>query len=108
MVVCKFSVACPFYVNRCPHWMYYVIHKLQLLLRVAIHLNTHEHLGIKGMCKDVLEEIKVLVKGQVSRTPKGKISTIVLNANRAFWHIICSMRMGKGLWKFFKGRNLTR
>ncbi len=36
------------------------------------------------MCKDVLEEIKVLVKGQVSPTLIRKISTIILNASRAF------------------------
>jgi hypothetical protein len=37
--------------------MYYVICKLQLLLRVAIHLGMHEHRIVKGMCKNVLEEI---------------------------------------------------
>jgi hypothetical protein len=48
--------------------MYFVIHKFQSLLRVAIHLGTHEHLVVEGMCKESLEEIKVLVEGQVSST----------------------------------------
>jgi hypothetical protein len=43
--------------------MYYVIHKLQSLSRATIHLGMHEHLVAKGMCKEALEEIKVLVEG---------------------------------------------
>jgi hypothetical protein len=43
--------------------MYYVTHKLQSLSRVVIHLGTNEHPIIKGMCKEFLEEIKVLVEG---------------------------------------------
>jgi hypothetical protein len=64
--------------------MYYVIHKLQSLSRATIHFITHEHLIAKGMCKEALEEIKVLVEGQVSCTPNAKISTIALNASKAF------------------------
>jgi hypothetical protein len=43
--------------------MYYVIHKLQSLSRAAIHLGTHEHHVVKGMCRESLEKIKVLVEG---------------------------------------------
>jgi hypothetical protein len=43
--------------------MYYVIHKLQSLSIVMIHLGTHVHLVAEGMCKKALEEIKVLVEG---------------------------------------------
>jgi hypothetical protein len=42
--------------------MYYVIHILQSLSRVAIHLGTHKHLIAKGMCRETLEKIKVLVE----------------------------------------------
>jgi hypothetical protein len=48
--------------------MYYVIHKLQSLSKVAIDLGMHVHPIVEDMCKKALEEIKVLVKGQVSRT----------------------------------------
>jgi hypothetical protein len=64
--------------------MYYVIHKLQSLSRVTIHLGTHEHPITEGMCKESLEEIKVLVEGQVSCTLDAKISTVALNTNKAF------------------------
>jgi hypothetical protein len=63
IIVCKFCVTSPFCVNTCPYQMYYVIHKLQSLSKVVIHLGTHEHLIIKGACKEFLEEIKVLVEG---------------------------------------------
>ncbi len=64
--------------------MYYVIHKLQSLSRTMIHLGTHEHLVVEGMCKESLEEIKVLVEGQVSCTHYAKIFAIASNANKAF------------------------
>jgi hypothetical protein len=43
--------------------MYFIIQKIQSLLRIAIHLGTHEHHVVKGMSKESLEEIKVLVEG---------------------------------------------
>jgi hypothetical protein len=42
-IVCKFYVASHLCVNTYPCQMYYVIHKLQSLLRATIHLNMHEH-----------------------------------------------------------------
>jgi hypothetical protein len=64
--------------------MYYVIHKLQSLSRVMIHLGTNEHHVIKGMCKESLEEIKVLVEGKFYRTPDVKVFVIALNASKTF------------------------
>jgi hypothetical protein len=61
IIICKFYVVNPFYVNIYPYRMYYVIHKLQSLSRVVIHLGTHAHPIVEGMCKEALEEIKVLV-----------------------------------------------
>jgi ABC-type methionine transport system ATPase subunit len=88
--------------------MYYVIHKLQLMLRVVIHLNTHEHPVAKGMCKDVSEEIKVLVKGQVFHMPKGKISTIVLNPSRAFLAHHLFNEDGERLMETLQGEKLDK
>jgi hypothetical protein len=62
-IVCRFYVASPFCVNTCLCQIYHVIHKLQSLSRATIHLGTHEHLVTKGMCREALEEIKVLVEG---------------------------------------------
>jgi len=64
--------------------MYYVIHKLQSLSRIAIHLNRHEHLVVEGMCTEALEEIKVSIEGYVSHTLDAKIFAIALNVNKTF------------------------
>ncbi len=84
IVVCMFCVASPFCVNTFPYHIYYVIHKFQSLSRVVIHLGTHEHHVVEGMCREYLEEIKVLVEGQVFHTLNTKIFTIALNASKAF------------------------
>jgi hypothetical protein len=87
--------------------MDYVIHKLWSLSRATIHLGTHEHFVAENMCKESLEEIKVLGKYQVSCTPNPKILQLFWMQVKPYWHIICSMRMVKDRWKFFKARNLT-
>jgi hypothetical protein len=43
--------------------MCYVIHKLQSLSRIAIHLGTHVGPIVEGRYKEALEGIKVLVEG---------------------------------------------
>jgi hypothetical protein len=60
------------------------------------------------MCKDVLEEIKVLVEGQVSHTPKGKISTIILNASKAFLAHHLFNEDGEGLMEILQGEKLDK
>jgi hypothetical protein len=52
--------------------MYYVINKLQSLSKATIHLGMHEHPVVEGICREFLEEIKVLVEGQVSHTVDAK------------------------------------
>jgi hypothetical protein len=49
-----------------------------------IHLGTHEHLVVEGMCKESLEEIKVLVEGQVSCTHYAKIFAIPFLVHHLF------------------------
>ncbi len=43
-----------------------------ILSKVMIHLGMHEHPIVEGICKEFLEEIKVLVEGQVSHTLDAK------------------------------------
>jgi hypothetical protein len=88
--------------------MYYVIHKLQSLLRTTIHLGTHEHLVVEGMCKESLEEIKVLVEGQVFRTPNAKTFAITLNASKAFLAHHLFNESGKGPMKILQGEKLDK
>jgi hypothetical protein len=88
--------------------MYYVIHKLQSLSRVAICLGTHEQLVAKGMCKEALEEIKVLVEGQVSCTPNAKIFAIALNASNAFLAHHLLDENGEGPLEILQGEKLDK
>ncbi len=71
-----------------------------------IHLGTHEHLITEGMCREALEEIK-LVEGQVSRTPDTKISTITLNANKAFLAHHLFNKNGEEHVEILKGEKLN-
>jgi hypothetical protein len=88
--------------------MYCVIHKLQFLLRVVIHLGTHERLVAKDICRDALEEIKVLVKGQVSHTLKVKILAITLNESKAFLAHHLFNEDGEGLVEILQGEKLDK
>jgi hypothetical protein len=64
--------------------MYYVVHKLDTLSQVAIHLGMHEHHVKEGINKESLDEIKLLVEGEVSHTRDAKNSTIAVVANKIF------------------------
>jgi len=60
------------------------------------------------MCKEVLEEIKVLVEGQVSRTPDVKIFAITLNANKTFLAHHLFNENGEGFMEIFQGEKLDK
>jgi hypothetical protein len=88
--------------------MYYVIHKLQSLSRVTIHLGTHEHPIAKGMCMESLEEIKLFVEGQVFHTPDTKFSTVALNESKAFLAHHLFNENGEGPMENFQGEKLDK
>jgi hypothetical protein len=50
-IACKVSGFSPICVQTCIWCMYYVVHSLYVLSRVAIHLGTHVHHVSKGKCK---------------------------------------------------------
>ncbi len=88
--------------------MYYVIQKLQSLWRIVIHLNTHEHLVAQGMCRESLEEIKVLVEGQVSRTLDANFFAIALNESKAFLAHHLFNENGEGPIEILQGEKLDK
>jgi hypothetical protein len=108
IIVCRFYVVSPFYVNIFPYRMHYVIHKLQSLSKVMIHLSTHVHPIAEGMCKEALEEIKVLVEGQVSRTLDTKFSAITLNFSKAFLAHHLFNENGEGHVEILQGEKLDK
>jgi len=58
------------------------------------------------MYKDFLEEMKVLVEGQVFRTLDIKISVIALNASKAFLAHHLFNENGEGPMEIFQGEKL--
>jgi hypothetical protein len=68
----------------------------------------HEHPIVESMCRESLEEIKVLVKGQVYHTPNAKISTIALNASKAFLAHNLLNENGKGPMEILQGEKLDK
>jgi hypothetical protein len=64
--------------------MYYVVKKFPNLSKAIIHLGTHLHLVIKGMCKESFEEMKNTVVNKVCHMPITTSLAIVLSANNFF------------------------
>jgi hypothetical protein len=60
------------------------------------------------MCKKPLEEIKVLVKGQVSCTPDTKIFAIVLNVSKATLLHHLFNENGEGPMEILQGEKLDK
>jgi hypothetical protein len=46
--------------------MYCVVHKQENLTRIVIHLGTHDHLVAKGHSKEAFDQVKSLVKEEIS------------------------------------------
>jgi hypothetical protein len=68
----------------------------------------HEHLGSKGICREALEENKVLIEGQVSYIPNTKIFAIALNASKAFLAHHLFNENGKGHVEILQGEKLDK
>ncbi len=81
---CKFCNSPPSCVDPCKGQIYYVVHKQQSILRVAIHLGVHLHLVANGRCREAMDENKKLIEKEVNRMPNAKISTISLITSKSF------------------------
>jgi hypothetical protein len=73
------------------------VHKQENFTQETIHLGTHEHLVMEGMCKKVIKQTKSLVHEEVSYTLLATPLVFVFVANEFFFPDTCSMRMVKGL-----------
>jgi hypothetical protein len=81
---CKFCHVFPFCISSYNGKIYYVVHKLQSLSIVVIHLGVHNHPAADGECMESLEETKRLIVEEVNWTPDTKMFTISLSANKTF------------------------
>ncbi len=80
----KFSYAPHLYVIDCNGWIYYVVHRFQLISRTMIHLGVHKHHVAIGKCTESMHEIKSLNVKEVDRMLDAKIFSISLGANKTF------------------------
>ncbi len=79
--ICGSSLMC---MQICICCIYYVVHSLSDLSRVAIHLRTHEHLISEGKCRKTFKEMKSMVIEEVLRMPNVTSSTISFAASIMF------------------------
>jgi len=88
--------------------MYYVVHKFPNLSRATIHLDTHSHPIIKGMCKESFLEMKNMVVDEVCRMPTVTSSTIASSMSKSFLLRHLFNKDGKGLVELLKGEKLNQ
>ncbi len=55
---CKFCHAPPLCIIDYNERVYYDVHRLQSISRVAIHLGVHKHSIVDGKCKESMDKLK--------------------------------------------------
>lgn len=84
IIACKICGSFVMCVQTCICHIYYVVHSLSDLLRVAIHLRTHEHIIFEEKCRKSLKEMKSMVIEEVLCMPNATSSTISLVVSTMF------------------------
>jgi hypothetical protein len=88
--------------------MYYVVHKFPNLSRVTIHLGTHLHLFIEGMCRKFFQEMKNMVADEVCHMTIATSLTIVLFISKTFLSCHLFNEDEEGHVELFKGEKLNQ
>jgi hypothetical protein len=86
--------------------MYYVVHKQENLIRVAIHLGMHDHPMVEGRSWETLYQVKSLVKEEMFHTSKAIVSAIALVTSKTFLFKHLLNKDEEGLVEVFKGNKL--
>jgi hypothetical protein len=81
---CKFFHDPPLCVIDSIGQIYYVVHKLQFLSKVAIYLGVHNHPIASGKCKEFLVETRRLITYEVICMPNVKTYMISFSASKTF------------------------
>ncbi len=98
--MCKFFHVPPFCVTSCSGQIYYVVHKLQSISRVVIHLGLHKHHVVDGKCREYVDETRRSITKEVDRMPYANISVILLSASKTFLVMHLSMIVVMAPWNF--------
>jgi len=102
---CNFFHAPPCVIVRSGR-IYYVVHRLQSMPRIAIHLGVHNHHVADGKCWEFVEEIRRLIIEVVDRMLDANISTISLSASKTFLVSYLLHDSSNGTMELFKGELL--
>jgi len=62
----------------------YVVHKISLIIRVAIHFGVHKHPMVDGKCKESMDKTIRLITKEVDHTLDAKIFAILLGVSKTF------------------------
>jgi hypothetical protein len=95
-----------FYVNLGAARMYYVIYKLENLIRTTIHLGTHDHSVVEVHFREIFDQVKSLVEEEVPCTSWATVLAIVLVVSKTFLSKHLLNKDGKRPLEVFKGDKL--
>jgi hypothetical protein len=99
---CKFCHFFPLCVVDCPKQIYYVVHRLPLIIRMTIHLKVHKHPMADGKCRESVNKIKRLIAHLIQRYLQ--FSWVLTKPSLLH---ICLMIVAMALWSFWMA-NMTR
>ncbi len=105
---CKFCHSLPLCVADCLGQIIYIMHRLPLITRVAIHLGVHKHHVADGKCRESMNEIIRLIIEEVDRTPDVKISVISLGASKTFLTMHLLDDSGNGIVELLNNKQLEQ
>ncbi len=103
---CKVFHSPPFCVANCGGQIYYVVHRLQSMSRMVIHLGVHNHPVTNGKCWEVVKEIRRLIIEKVDRMPNAKIFLMSLSASKTFLVNYLLDYSSDSTMELFKGEQL--
>jgi hypothetical protein len=95
---CKFCHSPPFFVVDCGERIYYVVHKLQSMSRVMIHLGVHNHLVTNGKCRELVKETRRLIAKEVDQGLMQRSLRFPLVLARPSWQVTCLMILTMAHW----------
>jgi hypothetical protein len=77
--------------------IYGVVHRLQSILKVMIHLGLHKQLMVHGKCRVFMDETRRLITKEVDPTPDVNIFVISLSVSKTFLTTYIFNDSGDGL-----------
>ncbi len=92
---CKFCHSPPLCVADYLRQIYYVVHRLPSIIRVAIHFKIHKHHVVDGKCRESMDKITRLITQLMRRYLR-----FCWVLARTFWLCICLMIVVMALWSF--------